>query len=116
MREGDVILAPLPQADGQIKTRPVLLLREMPPYADLLICGISTQTHHLVTGFDELITPGDEDYSSSSLKQESLIRLGFLGLLPRNAVFGKIGNISKSRHERLLGTLAKHLIAKQSQT
>lgn len=32
MKEGDVILTPVPQADGTIKTRPAVILREMPPY------------------------------------------------------------------------------------
>ena len=31
MNEGDIALAPLPQADGQIKNRPVVLLRRLPP-------------------------------------------------------------------------------------
>jgi mRNA interferase MazF len=43
MKEGDIILAPVPQADGGLKTRPALVLREMPPFRDVLICGISTQ-------------------------------------------------------------------------
>jgi hypothetical protein len=30
MNEGDLALAPLPQADGQIKNRPVALLRRLP--------------------------------------------------------------------------------------
>jgi len=28
--EGDVVLAELPQADGQVKQRPILLLRKLP--------------------------------------------------------------------------------------
>ncbi len=31
MKEGDVVLTPLPQADGQVKNRPTIILREMPP-------------------------------------------------------------------------------------
>lgn len=31
MKEGDVVLTPLSQADGSIKNRPALLLRELPP-------------------------------------------------------------------------------------
>ena len=45
MKEGDVILTPMPQADGKVKNRPALYLREMPPFRDALVCGISTQTH-----------------------------------------------------------------------
>ncbi len=54
MREGDVALAALPQANGQLKNRPVIALRIMPPYGDLLVCGVSTQLHHEVAGFDDL--------------------------------------------------------------
>lgn len=32
MKEGDVILTPVPQADGTIKTRPAVILREMPSW------------------------------------------------------------------------------------
>ena len=45
MNEGDIALAPLPQADGQIKTRPVVLLRRLPPFGDFLVCGVSSQLH-----------------------------------------------------------------------
>jgi mRNA interferase MazF len=30
MNEGDVVLTPLPQADGQVKNRPAVVLRAMP--------------------------------------------------------------------------------------
>ena len=42
MKEGDIILTPLMQADGMMKNRPALLLRELPPYGDFLTCGITT--------------------------------------------------------------------------
>ena len=48
MNEGEVILTPIPQADGQVKNRPAVVLRELPPYRDLLICGVSTQVQHCV--------------------------------------------------------------------
>ncbi|MCK6553774.1 hypothetical protein L6Q96_04200 [Candidatus Binatia bacterium] len=50
MTEGDVVLTPLSQADGQIKNRPAIILREMPPYGDFLVCGVSTQLHREVAG------------------------------------------------------------------
>jgi mRNA interferase MazF len=43
MKEGDVVLTPIPQADGVIKNRPAIVLRTMPPYRDFLVCGVSTQ-------------------------------------------------------------------------
>ena len=63
MKEGDVILTPVPQADGTIKTRPAVILREMPPYKDFLVCGVSTQLHQQVKDFDEVISPSDPDLS-----------------------------------------------------
>jgi mRNA interferase MazF len=47
MREGEIILANLVQADGSFKLRPVLLLKRLPGYNDFLVCGISTQLHSI---------------------------------------------------------------------
>ncbi len=110
MKEGDVILSPVPQADGIIKNRPTIILREIPPYKDLLVCGISTQLNQLVQGFDEIIDPEDTDFVSSGLKTKSLIRLGFLAVLPRSRIIGSIGSIAPDRHKRLLKTLSDYLI------
>jgi mRNA interferase MazF len=71
MKQGDVILTPVPQVDGKLKNRPAILLREMPSYGDVLVCGISTQLHHHIKGFDEIIAPADEDFMSSGLLSKS---------------------------------------------
>ena len=55
MNQGDVVLTPVPQANGILKNRPAIFLREMPPYRDVLVCGISTQLHQEVKGFDEVV-------------------------------------------------------------
>jgi mRNA interferase MazF len=102
MKEGNVAIAPIPQADGNIKNRPIILLRSIPPYQDWLVCGVSTQLHQLVPGFDEIINTEDIDFVSSGLKTSSLVRLGFLSLLPRRSIIGSIGSISPDRHQRLL--------------
>ena len=103
MKEGDVVLTPLPQADGQIKNRPAIILREMPPYGDFLVCGVSAQLHQEVAGFDDPIRPGDAEFTTSGLKGPSLIRLGFLAVLPASSLLGTIGSIETVRHVRLLG-------------
>ena len=105
-----MVLTPVPQADGAIKNRPAVILREMPPCKDFLVCGVSTQLHQLVKDFDEVISPSEADFSSSGLKSESLIRLGFLAVLPRNSIIGSIGSISSERHKRLLKTLSDYLV------
>lgn len=109
MNEGHIALAPLPQADGQIKNRPVVLLRQLPPFDDFLVCGISTQLHQRVAGFDEEIAAGDPEFAASGLKASSLIRLGFLAVLPDSALLGKIGSLSSARRLRLLANLCRHL-------
>jgi mRNA interferase MazF len=116
MREGEIILTPLPQADGKVKTRPALALREMPRYGDFLVCGISTQVHLLVPDFDELITSRDEDFAGSGLLADSLVRLGFLAVLPRKHLMGSIGAISPQRHRSLLKRLGEYLVGGISQT
>jgi mRNA interferase MazF len=100
----------LRQADGTVKDRPVVLLRRMPPFQDFLVCGVSTQIRHEVPHFDEFISPDDtEDFLSSGLKAASIIRLGFLAVLPQSEFKGRIGTISKTRHDRLLTNLANFL-------
>lgn len=111
MREGSVILTPVLQADGQAKNRPAVILREMPPHADFLVCGITTQLHHYVGGFDEIISPTDPDFEASGLRQESLVRLGFLAMVPHHRVLGLIGEILSERHSRLLKKLSDYLIS-----
>lgn len=110
MKEGDVVLTPIPRADGMIKNRPAIILREMPPYRDFLVCGVSTQLNQEVKTFDDLISTSDSDFSSSGLKSASLVRLGFLAVLPSKQIIGSIGSISSPRHKKLLKTLSDYLI------
>ena len=111
MTEGDVVLTPVPQANGQVKNRPAVVLREIRPYGNLLVCGVSTQLNQQVPGFDEVVLPADADFAASGLVSASLIRLGFLAVVPRKSIAGSIGAISPERHKRLLKTLSDYLIA-----
>ncbi len=99
MKASDIVLTPVPQADGQVKNRPALL-----------VCGISTQLRQEVVGFDEMIVRQDEDFVGSGLVADSLIRLGFLAVIPQNQLMGTIGAIAANRHERLLKNLSDHLL------
>ncbi|MBP6583131.1 MAG: type II toxin-antitoxin system PemK/MazF family toxin [Chromatiaceae bacterium] len=109
MNEGEVVLASLSQADGLIKNRPCVALRKMPGFGDWLVCGISTQLRQKVAGFDETIGPGDPDFAGSGLKAPSLIRLGFLAVLPAEQLLGVMGVLSPERHRRLLARLGAYL-------
>jgi mRNA interferase MazF len=110
MKESDVIIVPLPQANGIVKNRPAVVLREMLPFRDVLVCDVSTQLRHAAKDFDEVISPNDIDFMASGLKTESLIRLGFLVVIPRSKIVGSIGAISSERHKRLLQRLSDYLI------
>lgn len=110
MKEADIALSPISQADSRIKNRPILLLRQLPPYQDFLVCGISTQLHQEVSGFDDVISPDDLDFKASGLRAKSLIRLGFLAVIPQRQIMGTIGAISTERHQRLLSILSEYLV------
>jgi mRNA interferase MazF len=64
---GDVVLIPLPSLGGGApELRPALVVATLPgPYQTLLICGISSQLANLISGWDELIQPGDPDFTTS---------------------------------------------------
>ena len=111
MKEGNVVLAAVSQVDEQTKIRPVVVLRELPPYRDVLDCGVSTKIHHGVPSFDEVISPSDNDFAASGLVAKSLIRLAFLSVVSRKSIAGVIGSISRERHKRLLETLSQYLIS-----
>ena len=112
MKEADVILAAFPQADGKIKKRPAILLREMPPFNDCLVCGVSSQLHQYVENFDELVLLSDIDFKESGLLSSSVIRLSFLAVLPRKRLAGSIGTLSRTRYVRLLTRLSDFLVAR----
>lgn len=110
MKEGDVVIVAMPQANGTTKNRPTIILCEMPPFQDMLVCGVSTQLRQEVKDFDEIISPTDSDFTASSLVGKSLIRLGFLTVVPQSQIVGVIGSISAARHRRLLERLSNYLI------
>ncbi|MCP5542210.1 MAG: type II toxin-antitoxin system PemK/MazF family toxin [Akkermansiaceae bacterium] len=114
MNPGDTILARLQQADGQIKRRPALILTKMPPYNDLLICGISSQIRQAVEGFDEVISESDPDFGKSGLKATSLFRIGMVTTIPRTATLGALGSIPRDRLNRLLHNLSEHIKTEQA--
>ena len=112
MKESEIVLTPIPQADGTVKNRPAIVLRQMPPYKDLLVCGVTTQLHQEVKGFDDVIATSDADFTTSGLRTESLIRLGFLAVLPSKNIIGAIGSIGIERHKKLLKRLSDYLVHK----
>ncbi|MGL5035266.1 MAG: type II toxin-antitoxin system PemK/MazF family toxin [Microcystaceae cyanobacterium] len=114
MKEGNIVLTPIPQSNQEIKNRPALILRIMPRYQDFLLCGISSQLKQYVRDFDEIITTEDDDFKASGLIKISVIRLGFLTVIPSRQIIGSIGSISVTRHRRLLHNLSQYLFLKNN--
>lgn len=110
MKEADVVLTLIPQAYGIIKNRLAIILRETSRYKDFLVCGVGTQLVKEVKAFDDIISSSDPDFSSNGLRSASLIRLGFLAVLPSSRIIGSIGSISSARHKKLPKTLSDYLV------
>jgi mRNA interferase MazF len=108
MREGEIVLAVLPQVDREQKPRPVLILRKM-PNGDLLVCAISTQMNKYIPEFDEIIRADDREFATTGLKKESLVRLSFLHVVPSNELRRSIGYVSDLIYQKLLFNLSKHI-------
>jgi mRNA interferase MazF len=108
---GDVVLIPLTQYGGATpKLRPALFLASLPgPYQNQLLCGISTQLHHLQANWDELVQTSDADFAASGLHRDSVVRLSYLYAADPSEIAGLIGSIDPSRLQRLRQHLSDHL-------
>jgi len=104
---GQIVLFQFPQTDlEEGKFRPALLLGKLPgEYDDWVICMISSQTRHYVSGFDEMVQESDSDFAESGLKVASIIRVGRLAVVSGEILLGAIGQISNER----LFRIKKHL-------
>jgi mRNA interferase MazF len=107
-RPGQLVLFPFPQtSQTRGSLRPALLIAKAPGrFDDWLVCMLSTQLQHCITDFDEVIQITDADFSSSGLRQSSLIRVGRLAVVDGGLLPGSIGEISAERLKRIRANLA----------
>ena len=114
IHEGQVVLFRFPQTDRNAgKLRPALVLRKLPgSYDDWMICMISSQLSQCIAGFDEVISGGDPDYSSSGLKTASVARISRLAVVDKAILCGAIGEISAGRLARIKANLADWIAQK----
>ena len=108
MKAGDVVLCEFVQVND-FKARPALILKIVPPYDDFLVCAISTQLQNQVEGVDEIIEIKDADFTRTGLKATSLVRVTMVQTLMREEIFGKMGEISPRRLERICRNLARFI-------
>lgn len=64
-----------------------------------------------ILGIDEILHTQDEYFSSTGLRQTSLVRLLFVAIQPRQQILGSIGKIPDTLHKDLLARLANFLIS-----
>src|ERR1017187_10430363 len=100
MEEGQVILAVF-ETDKEKKNRPALVLRKSPKYNDYLVCGITSKLHEEIKNFDFVLDKNHTEFLESGLKQDSLIRLFFLGIVRDEDILGTIGSISNDTLQTL---------------
>lgn len=112
-RAGQISLTPFPHTDlSGAKLRPVLLLRHASArFDDWLVCMVSSQLHQAEPDFDELVSPGDADFSGSGLKAPSVLRLSRLAVLDGTLLVGSIGAIGEVRLAAIKQRLAKWIAA-----
>ena len=110
MEEGTIIRIALPQADGKDKVRPALLLKIIPPFSDLLVCGLSTKLHNEIAGLDTRVDQSHPDFPTSGLKYPSLIRAAYLFTLSQGRNEGAIGFVSKDTFRQILKNLTSFIL------
>ena len=110
VNEGDIALVELPHAGG-VKLRPALVLKRMPTYQDYLVCGISTQLHHYIEGFDEMVDESNPLFPATGLHKSSIIRLSSLAVFSRDKILNSIGKIPPALYQSLLKRLADFILA-----
>lgn len=55
------------QADGRTKLRPAVLLKQVPPFNDWIICAISSQVQRYDAELDVMLDVGHPDFRSAGL-------------------------------------------------
>ena len=110
MKPGDVVFALMPQADTELKARPSIVLKVIPPFDDLMVCGVTSRLRNYTPLLDELILSNDDDFASSGLEKDSMIRLGYIITYPKWQLDEPVGKISVQRLNRLLERLSKFLV------
>ena len=111
MKPGDIVLIRFPQTDLQTgKLRPALIVAIAPGrHTDLLLALISSRTFQAVPQFDEIIDPSDADFSATSLKAPSVVRLARLATVETAVINARLGEISPQRLQEIRKRLANWL-------
>jgi mRNA interferase MazF len=106
---GDVIRWAFVQADGKSKLRPAVLLKQVPPFNDWIICAVSSQLHRFQPGLDILLDAQHPDLARAGLPFASIIRTGYLTTIPQQQIEGVLGRIGDGTLNIAKGQLREFL-------
>lgn len=109
MKEEEIVLVDIMQSDSTLKIRPALILKVLPKYNDLLLCGISSKIAQEIPGIDQVLYTEDDYFAATGLRQTSLVRLLFVAVQSRQQILGSIGKVPDTLHKELLLRLANFL-------
>ena len=109
IKSGQIVIFRFPQTDLIVgKMRPALVLANLPANQnDWLVCMISSQLRQALPDIDETIEATDADFSQTSLKSASVIRLTRLAVAEETIFTGTIGEISANRLAKLKKSLSE---------
>ncbi|HWQ68769.1 MAG TPA: type II toxin-antitoxin system PemK/MazF family toxin [Patescibacteria group bacterium] len=112
IRSGQLALLSFPQTDQAVgRLRPTLVLCPLPgPYDDWLVCMISSQLRHEVTGIDEVVREADPDFADTGLKTASVIRVTRIAVVSADILHGTIGKLNEERLTRIRTRVADWIL------
>ena len=117
IEEGQIVLFAFPQTDQVAGSlRPALIVRSIPGSRDdWLVCMISSQLHHEISGIDEVIRHTDSDFAETGLKTTSLVRVTRLAVVAGEILEGAIGNLTEERLERIRKNLTNWILGAEDE-
>lgn len=109
MEAGSVVRIALLQSNGELKSRPALLLKNVEPFNDWLLCSISSKLHNAVKGLDLILDEEHEDYKQSGLKYPGVVRVAHVFTMSEETIEGTIGKLIKPTLKRLKNNLGEYI-------
>lgn len=109
MEEGRVVRVAFQQADGAIKLRPAVVLKQLAAGPDLLVCAISGKVYREMSGVDILVHEQHPDFATMGLPFPSLIRSAYLTTVSLKSVQDPIGSVRPDTLKLILDQLTTYL-------
>jgi len=101
--QGDVVLPPFPFADlSGSKVRPAVIISADPQGPELVVAFItSVMMNRSPRGADVELRQGDQEFATTGLKTDSLLRLDKLVTISRSAILRRLGALGPMTRQRL---------------